>query len=197
MIEDDIDNSTDLSIEIRYTALSNMGDARLDARASAKAKAATLSLEEQISLLRAADFWRTVAIPEKGIPAIKTSDGPNGARGGIFTGGTRAALFPCGVSLAASWNAGLLHEVGNHLAQEVKARSADVLLAPTVCLHRGPLGGRNFESFSEDPILTGKLAVAYIKGVQEKALLLLSSILLLMKRKPIVSMLTRRSRRDP
>lgn len=79
-------------------------------------------------------------------------------------------MFPCGVSLAATWDTDLLHEVGNHLADEVKARQADVLLAPTVCLHRGPLGGRNFESFSEDPILTGKLAAEYIKGVQEKGI---------------------------
>jgi beta-glucosidase len=58
--------------------------------------------------------------------------------------------------------------VGQHLADEVKARSAQVLLAPTVCLHRGPLGGRNFESFSEDPYLTGKLAASYINGLQGK-----------------------------
>lgn len=115
-----------------------------------------------MSLLVAADFWRTKAIPAKGIPAIKTSDGPNGARGAIFKAGTKAALFPCGISLAATWNTKLLYEVGEHLADETRARSADVLLAPTVCLHRGPLGGRNFESFSEDPYLTGKLAASYI-----------------------------------
>lgn len=137
-----------------------------DPKAGARKKAAALSLEEQVSLLRAADFWRTVPILSKGISSIKTSDGPNGARGAIFKAGTKAALFPCGISLAASWNTDLLCEVGQHLAEEVKARSAHVLLAPTVCLHRGPLGGRNFESFSEDPFLTGKLAACYIKGVQ-------------------------------
>lgn len=142
----------------------------------------------QISLLTAADFWRTKAISEKGIPAAKTSDGPNGARGGIFVGGTKvsrfrlhrvycihglntsnqAALFPCGVSLAATWNRDLLFTVGQHLAHEVKARSAHILLAPTVCMHRHPLGGRNFESFSEDPLLTGKLAAQYISGLQHE-----------------------------
>ncbi|RSL63603.1 hypothetical protein CEP54_005165 [Fusarium duplospermum] len=121
-----------------------------------------------VSLLTAADFWRTTAIPEKGIPAIKTTDGPNGARGGIFVGGTKAALFPCGISLAATWNKDLLYQVGQHLALETKARSAEMLLAPTVCMHRHPLGGRNFESFSEDPLLTGKLAAQYIKGLQDK-----------------------------
>lgn len=122
----------------------------------------------QISLLVAADFWRTKSIPEKNVPAVKTSDGPNGARGATFVGGTKAALFPCGVSLAATWNKDILYEVGQHLAAETKARSANMLLAPTVCLHRHPLGGRNFESFSEDPLLTGKLAAQYIRGLQEK-----------------------------
>ncbi|KAI1090339.1 glycoside hydrolase family 3 protein [Rostrohypoxylon terebratum] len=139
-----------------------------DCRSQAKEKLARLTLEEKVSLLTAADFWRTKGIPSKGIPAIKTSDGPNGARGGIFVGGTKAALFPCGISLAATWNKDLLYTVGQHLADEVRARSAHVLLAPTVCMHRHPLGGRNFESFSEDPLLTGKLASKYIQGLQSK-----------------------------
>ncbi|KAK6612704.1 glycoside hydrolase family 3 domain protein [Botrytis cinerea] len=142
----------------------------LDPRTKSRQLAASLSLEEQVSLLVAADFWRSKSIPSKGVPAFKTSDGPNGARGAIFKAGTKAALFPCGISLAATWNTDLIHEVGQHLADETKARSAQVLLAPTVCLHRGPLGGRNFESFSEDPYLTGKLAIAYIKGLQEKGI---------------------------
>ncbi|KAH9894597.1 glycoside hydrolase family 3 protein [Xylariomycetidae sp. FL2044] len=137
-------------------------------RIRARQKLAQLDLEEKISLLTAADFWRTKSVPSKGIPAIKTSDGPNGARGGIFVGGTKAALFPCGISLAATWNKDLLYAVGQHLADEVRARSAQVLLAPTVCMHRHPLGGRNFESFSEDPLLTGKLASNYIQGLQSK-----------------------------
>ncbi|KAJ0122270.1 glycosyl hydrolase family 3 N terminal domain-containing protein [Diaporthe amygdali] len=118
----------------------------------AKKKLSQLTQEEKVSLLTAADFWRTKAINSKGIPAAKTSDGPNGARGGIFVGGTKD----------------LLYEVGQHLANEVKARSAHILLAPTVCMHRHPLGGRNFESFSEDPLLTGKLAAQYIQGLQQK-----------------------------
>lgn len=80
----------------------------------------------------------------------------------------QAALFPCGISLAATWNKDLLFQVGQHLADETKARSAEMLLAPTVCMHRHPLGGRNFESFSEDPLLTGKLAAQYINGLQDK-----------------------------
>lgn len=139
-----------------------------DKRLAARKKLAQLSQQEKVALLTAADFWRTKSIPSKGIPAAKTSDGPNGARGGIFVGGTKAALFPCGISLAATWNKDILYDVGQHLADEVKARSANILLAPTVCMHRHPLGGRNFESFSEDPLLTGKLASQYIRGLQQK-----------------------------
>lgn len=139
-------------------------------RLEAAKKLGSLTLEEKVSLLTAADFWRIKSIPSKGIPAVKTSDGPNGARGAIFVGGTKAALFPCGISLAATWNKKLLYEVGQHLADEVRARAAHVLLAPTVCMHRHPLGGRNFESFSEDPVLTGKLASQYIQGLQSKGI---------------------------
>ncbi|KAF1946318.1 hypothetical protein EJ02DRAFT_441234 [Clathrospora elynae] len=134
----------------------------------AKEIAAQLTLEEQISLLAGADFWRTMAIPEKGIPSIKTSDGPNGARGEFFTNGTPAALFPCGISMASTWNLDMIEEIGRHLGEEAKARGATVLLAPTVCMHRSPLGGRNFESYSEDPFLTGKLAASYVRGLQSK-----------------------------
>lgn len=77
-------------------------------------------------------------------------------------------MFPAGVSLAASWDLDLVRKLGEHLAAETKARGADVLLGPTMCMHRSPLGGRNFESFSEDPLLTGKLSASYIKGVQSK-----------------------------
>ncbi|KAJ3511094.1 hypothetical protein NM208_g15464 [Fusarium decemcellulare] len=141
---------------------------RYSVRSKGEVGKAKLERKGMVSLLTAADFWRTKAIPEKGIPAIKTTDGPNGARGGIFVGGTKAALFPCGISLAATWNKDLLYQVGQHLALEAKARSAEMLLAPTVCMHRHPLGGRNFESFSEDPLLTGKLAAQYIKGLQDR-----------------------------
>ncbi|KAF2806647.1 uncharacterized protein BDZ99DRAFT_82564 [Mytilinidion resinicola] len=70
--------------------------------------------------------------------------------------------------MAATWNVDLIEEIGSHLADETKARGADVLLAPTVCMHRSPLGGRNFETFSEDPYLSGKLAASYIRGLQNK-----------------------------
>src|SRR6266576_1916537 len=93
-------------------------------------------------------------------------DGTNGARGaGGFTGGVKAACFPAGISLASTWNTDLVERVGQGLAREAKMKGAQVLLAPTVNIQRSPLGGRNFESFSEDPFLSARLAVAYITGL--------------------------------
>jgi beta-glucosidase len=129
---------------------------------------AQLSLEEKIALLAGSDFWHTTPIPRLNVPAIKVSDGPNGARGGMFAGGVTAACFPCGASLGASWNTDLVQEVGAAIAEECQTKGARVILAPTVNIHRSPLGGRNFESYSEDPYLTGKLAAAYIQGVQSR-----------------------------
>ncbi|EMD62022.1 glycoside hydrolase family 3 protein [Bipolaris sorokiniana ND90Pr] len=130
----------------------------------------SLTLEEKITLLAGKDFWETVPIPEKGVPAIKTSDGPNGARGGVFTGGTRAACFPAAVCTAATWDPANGKRIGHALAEEIKTKSARVLLAPTMCNHRHPLGGRNFESFSEDPYLAGKMAANVVNGLQEKGI---------------------------
>ncbi|KAL9610130.1 MAG: hypothetical protein Q9167_005150 [Letrouitia subvulpina] len=80
----------------------------------------------------------------------------------------QAAFFPSGVSLGSTWNTDLIQQIGEHLGNETKARGAHVLLAPTVGLHRSVRGGRNFESFSEDPVLSGKMAASYIRGVQSQ-----------------------------
>ncbi|OIW31448.1 hypothetical protein CONLIGDRAFT_595837 [Coniochaeta ligniaria NRRL 30616] len=128
----------------------------------------TLTLEEKISLLAGADFWGTVAIPSKGVPAIRTTDGPNGTRGVDFEGNTRAACFPAACSVAATFDPALARRIGCALAEEARTKGASCLLAPTVCIHRHPLGGRNFESYSEDPFLTGTLASHMIQGVQSR-----------------------------
>jgi beta-glucosidase len=126
-----------------------------------------MTLEEQVSLLAGASFWRTMAIDRLGVPSIKFSDGPNGARGeGAFSGGVKAASFPVGISLASTWDPGLVSEIGAAIAQEAKTKRAQVVLGPTVNIHRSPLGGRNFESFSEDPWLAGILGAAYVTGMQ-------------------------------
>lgn len=128
-----------------------------------------LTLDEQISLLAGAGFWGTVAIDRLGIPSIKVTDGPNGARGaGALASGTPAASFPVGISLASTWNLDLAREFGSALAAEVKTKGAQVALAPTVNIHRSPLGGRNFESFSEDPLLAGKIGAAIVAALQEQ-----------------------------
>ncbi|KAI5208164.1 family 3 glycoside hydrolase [Aureobasidium subglaciale] len=98
----------------------------------------------------------------------KVSDGPNGARGAAFRDGPTAACFPASVSLAATFDLKLAYRVGKALAEETLTKGANVLLGPTVCPHRHPLGGRNFESFSEDPLLTGRLASQYIQGLQDQ-----------------------------
>ncbi|KAL4952459.1 glycoside hydrolase superfamily [Aspergillus filifer] len=127
-----------------------------------------LTLEEKILLLAGKNFWETYDFPDKGVPSVKTSDGPNGARGATFKGGVTAACFPASSLLAATWDVEAAKKIGNALADETRSKGARVLLAPTVCPHRHPLGGRNFESFSEDPFLAGKLAAQYIHGLQEK-----------------------------
>ncbi|KAF9876903.1 hypothetical protein CkaCkLH20_05749 [Colletotrichum karsti] len=98
----------------------------------------------------------------------KVSDGPNGARGAEFMDGTTAACFPACASLAATFNRSLVRRIGVALGEEAQTKSAYALLGPTVCPHRSPLGGRNFESFSEDPFLAGELASEYVLGLQSE-----------------------------
>ncbi|PVI06078.1 glycoside hydrolase family 3 protein [Periconia macrospinosa] len=127
-----------------------------------------LTLEEKIRLLSAENIWETLAIERVGIPSLKVTDGPNGARGGSFFDGTTAACFPACVSLAATFNRSLSYQVGKAIGEEAITKGAYLLLGPTVCCHRSPLGGRNFEAFSEDPYLSGALASEYVKGLQRE-----------------------------
>ncbi len=125
-----------------------------------------MTLEEKIALLAGADMWHTVAIERLGIPALRLTDGPGGARGTQSHQGPTSACFPAGVALAATWNTELVGRVGAALAEETRVKGAHILLAPTVNMHRSPLAGRNFECYSEDPYLTGRMAIAYINGLQ-------------------------------
>ena len=95
------------------------------------------------------------------------SDGPAGVRGTSWSG-PASASFPCGAALGATWDPALVEEVGRALGREAHSKSAHVVLAPTVNLHRTPIGGRNFECFSEDPVLTAEIAVAYVRGLQRE-----------------------------
>src|SRR2546426_10365900 len=128
-----------------------------------------MTLQEKVAMLAGTKTWYTVPVERLGIPSLKMSDGPNGARGaGGLTGGVKTACFPAGISLASTWNTDLLERVGQALARETKMKGAQVLLGPTVNIQRSPLGGRNFECFSEDPYLSARLAVAYIHGLQRE-----------------------------
>lgn len=130
-----------------------------------------MTLEEKVSMLAGASAWITEPVERLNIPAIKVTDGPNGARGdNLFTSNATAACFPVGIALAATWNTDLLQQVGKAIAEEAKTKGARVLLAPTVNIHRSPLNGRNFECYSEDPYLTAQIGVAYIKGVQSQGI---------------------------
>ncbi|HET6594714.1 MAG TPA: glycoside hydrolase family 3 C-terminal domain-containing protein [Anaerolineales bacterium] len=127
-----------------------------------------MTIEEKISMLAGADLWHSVAVPRLGIPQFRVTDGPNGARGSWGNMGPSSVATPVGIALGATWNPDLVEKVGNVLGDELKAKGAHILLAPTVNIHRTPIAGRNFECYSEDPFLSGMLASAYIRGIQSK-----------------------------
>ncbi|KAJ7498628.1 glycoside hydrolase family 3 protein [Mycena latifolia] len=129
---------------------------------------AKLSRAQKIKLLSGSGMWHTEALPEAGIPPMRMSDGPNGVRGTHFFNGVPASCFPASSGLGSSFDVELAHKVGEALADEARAKGCHILLAPTVNTQRSPLGGRGFESFSEDPVLNGMIAAAYINGVQSK-----------------------------
>ena len=122
-----------------------------------------MSLEEKVALLSGRDFWSTNCVDRLNIPSLKLSDGPTGLRS---TNSDPATVFPVGVALAATWNPDLVEQVAAAIGREGNAYDVDVLLAPGMNIQRTPLGGRNFEYFSEDPHLTGVIASAYVRGVQ-------------------------------
>ena len=120
--------------------------------------------DELVRPLSGSDWWNVAASGE--VPAFRVTDGPSGARGQRFAGGPPSVSFPCGAALGATWDVDLLARVGAALAAEARAKGAQVLLGPTVNLQRTPLGGRHFECFAEDPVLTARLASAYVQGLQ-------------------------------
>jgi len=127
-----------------------------------------MTLDEKISMLAGADLWHSVAVPRLGIPQFKVTDGPNGTRGAHGSMASPSVATPVGIALGATWNPELVEKVGNVLADELETKGAHILLAPTVNIHRTPVAGRNFECYSEDPFLSGMIASAYIKGIQDK-----------------------------
>lgn len=125
-----------------------------------------LDLNEKVALLSGIDFWHTAPVHRLGVPSIRVSDGPNGVRGTRFFQGVPAACLPCGTGLAATWDTDLIHKGGELQGAEAKAKGAVVILGPTTNMQRSPLGGRGFESFSEDPYLAGAMTAATVNGIQ-------------------------------
>ena len=125
-----------------------------------------MTLEEKITMIHgdpnAGTGMDTKSIPRLGIPKISTTDGPHGVRWDVTT------AFPTGVTIASTWNQALIEKVGVAIGRETLARGRNTILGPCVNIHRVPFGGRNFESYSEDPYLAGRIAVGYIKGVQSQ-----------------------------
>jgi beta-glucosidase len=129
---------------------------------------ARLDLETKVRLLSGSGPWTLQPVPEIGLRSITVSDGPVGVRGGTDTELDPSAAFPSGSAMSATWDEELLRRIGAALAAEAVRKGVDVVLGPTINLHRSPLGGRHFECMSEDPLLSGRLATAYVRGVQEQ-----------------------------
>lgn len=128
---------------------------------------AKLDLDAKARLLAGQDMWSLPALPEIGLKSLVMSDGPIGVRGVRWTADDPSIALPSPTALAATWDPALARRAGTLLAQEARRKGVHVLLAPTVNLHRSPLGGRHFEAYSEDPYLTGRIGTGYVTGVQE------------------------------
>ncbi|POX36079.1 glycosyl hydrolase, partial [Streptomyces sp. Ru73] len=126
-----------------------------------------LDLDAKTRLLAGRNMWALPALPEIGLRSLVMSDGPVGVRGVRWTADDPSIALPSPTALAATWDPELARRAGHLLAQEARRKGVHVLLAPTVNLHRSPLGGRHFECCSEDPYLTGAIGTGYVTGVQE------------------------------
>jgi len=126
-----------------------------------------LSLEQKVRLLTGADAWTVHGEPALKLRPIVMSDGPVGVRGTGFDPENPSSSLPCPVALAATWDEDLVARVTRALGEEARSKGIDLLLGPTINLVRTPLSGRGFECFSEDPLLTARIAVAYVRGLQQ------------------------------
>jgi beta-glucosidase len=127
-----------------------------------------LTLEEKVTLLTGRDSWSLHPLPVIGLRSLVLSDGPVGVRGATWDERSPSVNFPSPTAMAASWDPDILRRIGEALGREARRKNVDVVLAPTINLHRTPYGGRHFEAFSEDPVLTGTLARHYVDGIQSQ-----------------------------
>ena len=135
--------------------------------AAVEAALGKLDLTAKVALLAGADMWSLPANDDIGLGRLVMSDGPAGVRGERWTPDDPSIAIPSPTALAATWDPELVHRMGGLLAQEARRKGAHVVLAPTVNLHRSPRGGRHFEGYSEDPLLTGEIGVAMVGGIQD------------------------------
>ncbi len=126
-----------------------------------------LDLRRKVELLTGASVFTLASEESIGLAELRLSDGPTGVRGLKFSGGRTVALLPNATLLASTWSEETAYEVGSLLAEEAMAQQIHVVLGPTVNLHRSVLAGRVFETYSEDPLLSGKFAAAYVRGLQD------------------------------
>jgi beta-glucosidase len=125
-----------------------------------------LTLEEKVRLLTGRDFWTTWPMEKIGLRRMLVSDGPTGIRGEVWDERQPSINFPSATAISSSWDPAIADRLGAASAAEARRKGVHVVLGPTINLHRSPLGGRHFEAFSEDPVLTAELAAAYVSGVQ-------------------------------
>jgi len=125
-----------------------------------------LSLEEKVRMLTGEDFWTTYAMPSIGLRKMVVSDGPSGVRGELWDERSPSLSLPSATAFASTWDTSVMAEIGEVMAYEARRKNVDVVLGPTINLHRSPLGGRHFEAYSEDSVLSGKLASAFVQGIQ-------------------------------
>ncbi|MET8875509.1 glycoside hydrolase family 3 C-terminal domain-containing protein [Nocardia sp. NPDC004604] len=144
-----------------------MANHQADREAAVEKALAALDLDARCRLLAGQDMWTLPAIPEIGLGSLVMSDGPIGVRGVHWSPEDTSIALPSPTALAATWDPALARRAGQLLAQEARRKGVHMLLAPTLNLHRSPLGGRHFECYSEDPLLTGAIGAAYVGGVQD------------------------------
>jgi beta-glucosidase len=142
------------------TTIEHRTDAELEALA------AGLTTEEKVALVVGADMWHTTSLPRIGLRSMVLSDGPAGVRGTGDVPGETSASFPAPSALAATWDLGLAARAGALFASEARRHGVDLVLAPQINLQRTPVGGRHFECYSEDPLLTGLVADALVGEAQ-------------------------------
>ncbi|MFT4295160.1 MAG: glycoside hydrolase family 3 C-terminal domain-containing protein [Micropruina sp.] len=133
-----------------------------------RARVVALALPQKVHLLTGETAFTLPGSEAIGLAPLAFSDGPTGVRGLKFAGGEPVALFPNATLISGSWDDAIADEVGGMLADEARRQGIHVVLGPTINLHRSPLGGRLFEAYSEDPYLTGRVAAAYVRGMQRR-----------------------------